>query len=110
MNVDALAAFTTAAPYRSKQQLSRLVGVDPRDTVPPTDLLEERGLIDRAHDPDDRRLYAVSVTIIGRSALTELRHAADEVEVEMLKQLDATERGSLHNTLVELFAALAEDD
>jgi len=94
----------------SQQQLSRLVGVDPRNAVPLIDLLEERGLIARAPDPDDRRRYAVSLTTIGRSTLTELHHAADEVEVEMLKHLDATERGSLHNALAKLFAALTEDD
>ncbi len=85
----------------SQQQLSRLVGVDPRNAVPLIDLLEERGLIARAPDPEDRRSYAVSLTTAGRRTLTELRHAADEVEVEMLKHLDATERGSLHSALAK---------
>ncbi len=94
----------------SQQQLSRLVGVDPRNAVPLIDLLEKRGLIARAPDPDDRRRYAVSLTTTGRSTLTALRHAADEVEVQMLKHLDATEQGNLHNALAKLFSALTEDD
>lgn len=94
----------------SQQQLSRLVGVDPRNAVPLIDLLEKRGLVARAPDPDDRRRYAVSLTTTGRSTLTELRHAADEVEVQMLKYLDANERGSLYNALAKLFSALTEND
>lgn len=94
----------------SQQQLSRLVGVDPRNAVPLIDLLEERGLIARAADPEDRRRYAVSLTTTGRSTLTELRHAADEVEDEMLKHLDVAERCCLHDALTKLFAELIRAD
>jgi len=94
----------------SQQQLSRLVGVDPRNAVPLIDLLEERGLIARAPDPEDRRRYAVSLTTTGRSTLTELRHAADEVEVEMLKHLDPAERRCLHDALTKLFTELIQAD
>ncbi len=94
----------------SQQQLSRLVGVDPRNAVPLIDLLEDRGLIARAPDPGDRRRYAVSLTAAGRSALTALRHAADEVEDEMLKHLDAAEQHSLHHALTKLFTELIRAD
>ncbi len=94
----------------SQQQLSRLVGVDPRNAVPLIDLLEVRGLIARAPDPEDRRRYAVSLTDTGRSTLTELRHAADDVEDQMLKHLDADERRSLHDALTKLFTEVIRAD
>jgi len=94
----------------SQQHLSRLVGIDPRNAVPLIDLLEDRGLIARAPDPEDRRRHAVSLTTTGRSILTELRHAADEVEDQMLKHLDAAERRSLHDALTKLFTELTRDD
>jgi len=94
----------------SQQQLSRLVGVGPRNAVPLIDLLEDRRLIARAPDPEDRRRHAVSLTAEGRSTLTELRHAADQVEDEMLKHLDAAERRSLHDALSKLYTELIRTD
>src|ERR1700730_17902043 len=56
----------------SQQQLSRAVGVDPRNLVAVLDLLEEQQLIDRRPDPDDRRRHAVGLTPAGQRLLEEL--------------------------------------
>ncbi|MGI8577958.1 MAG: MarR family winged helix-turn-helix transcriptional regulator [Nocardioidaceae bacterium] len=69
----------------SQQQLSRLVGVDPRNAVPLLDSLEARRLIERTPDPVDRRRHSVSLTATGRATLKELRNTADEVEHNMLR-------------------------
>lgn len=94
----------------SQQHLSRLVGVDPRNVVTVIDLLEERTLIERKPDPGDRRRYAVSLTPAGHMTFTELRHAADAVEQDMLKGLSDAERTGLQQTLSKLFVELTQDD
>jgi len=94
----------------SQQHLSRLVGVDPRNVVTVIDLLEDRTLIERKPDPADRRRYAVSLTPAGHMTLTELRHAGDAVEQDMLKGLSDNERAGLQQTLSKLFVELTQHD
>jgi DNA-binding MarR family transcriptional regulator len=88
-----------------QRRLSELVGVDPRNAVPILDLLHQRGLIQRAGDPADRRRRAVRLTPTGRRLLNQLRQAADAVEADMLKDLDDHQQATLHRLLRTLFEA-----
>src|SRR5215467_5585262 len=76
----------------SQQELSRLVGIDPRNAVPVIDVLERRGLIARGVDAADRRRHAVSLTPTGRTTVEELGEAGDQLEREFLSALSASER------------------
>ncbi len=89
----------------SQQQLSHLVGIDPRNAVPVIDQLQTRGLVARNPDPTDRRRHAVTLTATGRRLLTRLRRAAEEAEERLLTPLTTTERRTLHALLTKLFAA-----
>lgn len=89
----------------SQQQLSQLLGIDPRNTVPVIDQLQSRGLLARNPDPTDRRRYAVTLTAAGKALLTELRHAAEDAEERLLTPLTTAERRTLHALLTKLFAA-----
>ncbi len=89
----------------SQQQLSHLVGIDPRNAVPVIDQLQTRGLLARNPDPSDRRRHAVTLTATGGRVLTRLRHAAEEAEERLLTPLCTTERRALHALLTKLFAA-----
>jgi DNA-binding MarR family transcriptional regulator len=93
----------------SQQQLSRAIGVDPRNAVPVLDLLQERRLVRRRPDPGDRRRHAVELTPTGRAMLDQLRRDGTEVEEKFLDGLTATERAALHRTLSKLLAALDRD-
>jgi DNA-binding MarR family transcriptional regulator len=89
----------------SQQQLSHLVGIDPRNAVPVIDQLQARGLLARNPDLTDRRRHAVTLTATGRRLLTRLRHAAADAEERLLTPLTTTERRTLHALLTKLFTA-----
>jgi DNA-binding MarR family transcriptional regulator len=90
----------------SQQQLSRAVGVDPRNAVPVIDALQQRHLVERQPDPTDRRRHAVALTPAGREAIDDLRRAGEQVEQHLLDCLTPTERAGLHRTLRKLLSAL----
>jgi DNA-binding MarR family transcriptional regulator len=90
----------------TQQQLSRAVGVDPRNAVGVIDALERRGFVERQPDPADRRRHAVALTSAGRAAIRDLRRAGERVEERLLDCLTSTERAGLHRTLGKLLRAL----
>jgi DNA-binding MarR family transcriptional regulator len=73
---------------------SRLVGL--------LDELEERGLIDRKRDPNDRRRHTVSLTDEGRHELVRLRSTVRQIEETFLAPLDEETRKTVHDALLRV--------
>ena len=68
------------------------------------DQLEERGMVERRRDPNDRRRQMVKLTPAGRRQLTEFRKIVEEIENDLLAALDEGERATLHDLLLRVAA------
>jgi DNA-binding MarR family transcriptional regulator len=68
-----LLRLLAANPGRSQRELADALGLPPSRFVPFADALEQRGIIERRRNPDDRRLHAVYLTADGERLLDRLR-------------------------------------
>ena len=76
--------------------------LDPSRLVALLDSLEDRDLVVRQRDPNDRRRHVVSITTSGREALTSMRAIINKVEDDFFAPLNHNNRETLHQTLVAL--------
>lgn len=78
--------------------------LDPSRLVALLDSLEQRSLVVRQRDPEDRRRHVVSITDTGRAELARLRKLVKGLEDNFFAPLGADERTRLHALLAELAA------
>ncbi|MEA2214733.1 MAG: hypothetical protein QOK19_294 [Solirubrobacteraceae bacterium] len=86
-------------PGQSQRGLADALGMHAPRLVALIDELEERGLVTRARDPEDRRNYAISLTDDGRRTLAELARAARRHELAITSALQPDERALLARML-----------
>ncbi len=93
-----------------QQQLGQELHVHSSNLVAVLDELEDRGLIHRPRDPDDRRRYRLELSDEGQAALNSARSAAAEIERELLEPLSAAERRKLKSLLERVTVACCSPD
>lgn len=92
--------FVGGEDHLSQQMLSVRLGLDPTIIVGLVDELEDRGLLARERDPEDRRRHRLRMTPNGRKVHATAVQAVTRAEREFLAPLDRTERDALRRLLV----------
>ena len=93
---------------RSHGWLSRDLDVSTGAMTNRLDKLEDRGLIERSPDPDDRRGVLLELTDGGRERLEEYIDAGASREIELLSGLSLTEKRELNVLLSRLLRSLQQ--
>jgi DNA-binding MarR family transcriptional regulator len=78
------------------------LGMDASMLVSLLDGLEDRGLVERKRDPNDRRRQTVTMTAAGRRQLAAFRKLVQKIEDEFLAPLGEDERQELHDLLLKV--------
>ncbi|MBI4494058.1 MAG: winged helix-turn-helix transcriptional regulator [Chloroflexi bacterium] len=89
-------------PGQSQQALARHLRTQPSRVVVLVDELENRGLIERLPNSQDRRLHALHLTAKGQKLLQQIGRIAMQHEDEMCAPLDDKERRQLRELLERL--------
>jgi DNA-binding MarR family transcriptional regulator len=97
-------ALLAEGDRETQSTIANALGVDPSRLVALLDSLEERGLVARQRDPQDRRRHVVSITAAGKRQLVQLREIVHRLEDEFFAPLDEAKRKALYDLLVELAA------
>ena len=96
-----LIAVDSQAPL-SQQEVARRLGVDRTTMVVLIDELENKGLVQRRRDPDDRRKNVVALTEAGRATVRKATRAGDEAEQRFLCPLSGDEASRLKDALAAI--------
>jgi DNA-binding MarR family transcriptional regulator len=92
------------AEGRSQQALGEAVQIPPSRMVALVDILEQRGLLRRRPDPNDRRVRTLHLTRDGRRLLDKVMEISLEHERQLCKGLQPAEREQLITLLSRLAA------
>jgi DNA-binding MarR family transcriptional regulator/nitrite reductase/ring-hydroxylating ferredoxin subunit len=88
-----------ATPAMTQQALAMALRILPSRLVALLDELEDRGLIARRENPEDRRSYALHLTEKGRGSLEAIGRVSREHQKSLLAALSPDEQGQLADLL-----------
>jgi MarR family transcriptional regulator, lower aerobic nicotinate degradation pathway regulator len=90
----------------SQQALGDALDIDASNLVAILNDLEDKGLITRRRDPDDRRRHIVEITETGVGRLADVGVVVADVEERLVAALDDEQRAQLHELLTTIAASL----
>lgn len=84
-----------SSPGISQQELAGRLGAHPSRLVAMIDGLEQRGLVERRPNTEDRRLYSLFLSEQGVASLDDIGRVAREHQEDLLKSLEREEQQQL---------------
>jgi DNA-binding MarR family transcriptional regulator len=91
--------MVAADPGRTQRSLAPALDVRTSHLVAVIDGLEQRGLIERRANPNDRRAHALYLTPRGHTVLGDVMRVSAEHEAELTAGLSAVDRAALEELL-----------
>ncbi len=86
----------------TQTSLAERLGLGRAATGALVDHLEERGLVERMPDPDDRRVWLVATTATGRKLVADINHIDADLRRELRSGISRQERQQLASLLVRI--------
>jgi DNA-binding MarR family transcriptional regulator len=87
---------------RTQAALAAAIGADKTRIIRDLDELQQRGLIERRPDPDDRRVRLLAITDAGRTVKNAVQEEIQRGEERWLGDLSTAERRTFLRVLVRL--------
>lgn len=94
--------LVAAAEGRSQQAIAAEIEIPASRMVALVDELEQRALVERRPDPEDRRVRALYLTAKGKRCLSRGRKIAAQHEAELTEGMTATDRKRLLDLLQKI--------
>jgi MarR family transcriptional regulator, transcriptional regulator for hemolysin len=88
--------------WRTQQELAAAVGIEGPTLTHHLDAMEKAGLIERARDPDDRRIVRVELTDAGEELFLQLAKAAIGFDQRLREGVSEKELESVRRVLARL--------
>ncbi len=86
----------------SQARLAELTDIEPMTVVRILDRMEAEGLVERRHDPVDRRAHCLCLTLQAKPALDEIWRLADQTRTEIFAGVSQAERTAFLHVLERL--------
>ncbi|MBN9105066.1 MAG: MarR family transcriptional regulator [Propionibacteriaceae bacterium] len=103
--------LVASEPGLSSQDLARQLAVSPPTASGLVDRLEEKGVLERRRDPDDRRLRRLYLTDLGQEAVLEGDSLFERALVAVIKLMTPDDMRAMKRssqTMLDVFSRLAD--
>ena len=98
--------MVAAEPGRSQRSLAPALRVRATHLVTVIDAIQDKGLLERRPNPEDRRAHALYLTSKGKRTLARVMRVSQTHEDELVDGLDAAERQVLEGLLARMAGSL----